>query len=111
VNDMIKIIIDLLKAITVDAWDGFRERRFHRKIEKYTDKLVDKYGLLGAFVYQFESAIAGNISEENAKFILDDFVNSVLPILQGEYRVEMDDNWQTIADYCEHYDVIWDSRN
>ncbi len=106
---MFKIIIDILKAITVDAWKGFKERRFVRKIEKYTDDLVEKYGLLGAFVYQFESAIAGNISDEGAKYILDDFVNNALPILKHQYRIDMDEDWQTLVNYCEHYDVIWDS--
>ena len=46
---MFKLILDILKAITIDASKGFKERRFVRKIEKYTDDLVNKYGLLGAF--------------------------------------------------------------
>ena len=107
---MFKLILDMLKAVTIDAWKGFTERRFVRKIEKYTDDLVNKYGLLGACVYQFESAIAGNISDEGARYILDDFVNSALPILKHEYRIDMDEDWQTLVNYCEHYDVILNSQ-
>ena len=107
---MFKLILDILKAITIDASKGFKERRFVRKIEKYTDDLVNKYGLLGAFVYQFESAIANNISDEGARYILDDFVNGALPILRYEYRIDMDEDWQTLVNYCEHYNVVWDSQ-
>tara|TARA_A100000172_G_scaffold55488_2_gene35592 strand:+ start:449 stop:766 length:318 start_codon:yes stop_codon:yes gene_type:complete len=104
---MYKLVIDLIKAFTKDAWLSFRERRYIRKVTKHSDKLIAELGVIGAFIHQFEKALAHNLTDENAAELLDDFVNVVLPILKEHDRIEMDEDWETLCLYCKKYNVEW----
>jgi hypothetical protein len=104
---MYKLLIDLIKAFTKDAWLSFRERRYIRRVTRHSDKLIAELGVIGAFIHQFEKALAHNLTDENAADLLDDFVNVVLPIIKQQERIEMDDDWETLRLYCKQYGVEW----
>ena len=105
---MFRLLIDILKAMTVDAWDGFKYRRYVRKSIRKADEMVDKYGIIGAFLKQFEEVLGSGITDENARYLLDDFVNVVIPLVKENHRVEMDEDWETLCSYCAKYEVVWD---
>ncbi len=102
-----KLFADLFLALTKDAWVSFRERRYIRRVTKHSDKLIAEHGIIGAFIMQFEKALAHDLTDENAAHLLDDFVNVVLPILKQHERIEMDEDWETLCSYCKKYNVEW----
>tara|TARA_R100000008_G_C3563257_1_gene157525 strand:- start:515 stop:868 length:354 start_codon:yes stop_codon:yes gene_type:complete len=108
---MIKLLIDIFKSLTIDAWGSFKERRYYRKVEKQSVDLIDKYGVIGAFIKSFESALSMDLQDNGARYLLDDFVNFVLPQVRDEYRIEMDEDWEVLVRYCEHYGVDWLAHN
>ena len=104
---MFKLLADLFLALTKDAWVSFTERRYIRRVTKHSDKLIAEYGLIGAFIHQFEKALAHDLTDENAAYLLNDFVNVVLPVLKQQERIEMHEDWETLCSYCKKYDVEW----
>ena len=64
--------------------------------------------MLGAFLKQFEEVLGSGITDENARYLLDDFVNVVIPLVKENHRVEMDEDWETLCSYCAKYEVVWD---
>ena len=104
---MFGIFIDIVKAMTVDAWEGLKYRRYLRKSIRQANRIIDEHGLIGGFLRQFESVIASGLTDEDAQYLLDDFVNVVMPALTEDNRIEMDEDWETLCLYCKQYNVEW----